>query len=117
MFKKISVWCLVLAAVSLLLAACGGGNASVDRMFAHYDAMIKILRDNKSDPDKAFKALNDYQEANKVEMDQLDNEITEFTKKNPLQAAGYLTKVADKAAELAKLTAELTANIKIDDNQ
>ena len=117
MLKRITITCLVLAAVSLVLLACGGGNAAVDKTMAHYNAMIKILSDNKSDPEKAFKALDDYRNAHKAELDKLDQEIKDFAKNNPLQTAGYLTKIAKKVAELAQLTAELTAGMKSDTNQ
>jgi hypothetical protein len=114
MSKKIPIVFVIGLALALVLSACGAaaGNAAFDKLLGHYDAMIKIMRDNKADSDKAMKELNAYQEKNKAELDQLDKDLKDYTEKNPLQAVEFLTKFAKKTEELAQVSAEMTANIK-----
>jgi hypothetical protein len=101
------------AFIMALLSACGGGGGlegdtgPFGKFLTHYDNMIKIIRDNKDNPEKASEALAAYQEQNQAELDRLSKEMEEYSKKDPMKALQLTAAVLKKTEELTQLSSEI----------
>jgi hypothetical protein len=106
--------CAVTIVLLFAFASCGGsggaagGNDPYAKFISHYDNMIKIVRDNKGNPDKMQKELTAYQSKNEAEMDKLTKDMEKFAKDNPMKALEYATQIMSKTEELSKLAEEMT---------
>ena len=106
MMKRRSVPLAVAVSLTFLLAACRGGKDPYAKLLAHTDSMIKILKDNEGDPDRAARKLNAYQREHEAELQKLKKDLADFMQKEPMKAAPVAAVYGLRSAELANLTAE-----------
>ena len=117
MRNRLLMLCAVATVLLFALASCGGsgaaagGNDPYAKFIGYYDNMIKIVRDNKANPEKMQKELTDYQTKNQAEMDKLSKDMQNFAEKNPLKALEYATQIMNKTEELTKLTEEISGSM------
>jgi hypothetical protein len=106
---------LLAGGLALALVACrgsagaGGAKDPYVRLLAHTDRMIQILKDDRSDPDKAARELAAYREKNGAEVEELKQVLGDFMQRDPMKAAAVSAVYGLKSAELATLTEELAA--------
>ncbi|MBN1525126.1 MAG: hypothetical protein JW904_11615 [Spirochaetales bacterium] len=122
MKKRILFFLFVFVSLTLVLSSCGEsssgsggnlgdmkggdaiqGNEKYEKLLSHYDNMIKILKDNKGNREKALKETSAYTDKYADEIEQLTIEI----EKNPLEFIKYAEPYAQKLEEFNKSMAEI----------
>ena len=118
MMKRLSVLLALGVALALASTACGkkaepaAAKDPMTGLIGHTDAMIKLIEENKADPAKALQALTAYQEAHKVEIEQLKQGASELMQKDPMKMAAASATYGMKSAQLDGMAAELAAKAK-----
>jgi hypothetical protein len=120
MTRKLFVRSALGIALALALAACGdkpapppptGGDPFVP-LITRTNEMIKLLQDNKADPEKALAELAAYQEQHKAELERARQQVGELMQKDPMKVAAASSAYGIKSAQLDVLTKELAARAK-----
>ena len=100
----------VLVAVSSFLLACGGSDP-MGQALDHQEAMLKILEDNKDNPEEAGKAMTAYSDKNKDSFAAIKAEGEKMEakmKEDPEAAMKMFAKYADRLKSLTDRTKKLT---------
>jgi len=98
-----------LAGVLILVfsTACGGagsGSDAFNKLIGHYDNMIKIVKDNKGNPEKANQLLEEYNKKYDSEIEKLSSELENLSQKDPMKYMELSGKLLEKVGELMNLT-------------
>lgn len=81
MKKFLTVSLVSLAAISLLVSVGCSKKDPVDAMMGHMKTIVKLLKDNKADCDKAVTAVTEYVNKNKSELESIKKQLEEMEKK------------------------------------
>ncbi len=111
---------IILAAVSSLLFACGGGSDPMAQALDHQVAMLDILEKNKDNPEEAGNKLEEYQKANadafkaikeaaEKMKDQSPEDLIEMMSKHK----GKIQEITEKTKKLMEGNSKLFANEKV----
>lgn len=111
MTKRLSVPLVLGVVLSLVLAACGSPKEKdpVGKLLAHTDAMIRLLEEHRADPDEATRELAAYQQKHGAEIEELQRRLADLMQKDPMKSAAAASAYGMRSAQLAGLTAEITA--------
>lgn len=118
MAKRIVFASLVCVLILGFSSACGGagsGSDAFNKLIGHYDNMIKIVKDNKGNAEKANQLLEEYSKKYEAEIEKLSSEIENLAQKEPLKYMELSGKLMEKVGELMTVSMELSGFDKFGD--